>query len=111
MCVSDTAKSGQKTYSDLGLKFSGVDKHPFQKKIEGINFIPNVQPGKIIRWKSVLDAIVYNFAYFKQSTSIFGREVTGNYSVSESWKGQEICPVKLTLWNQVWHSCQGKNKQ
>lgn len=85
MCVSVTAKSGQKTYSDL--EFSGVGKHPFQKKIEGTKFIPNVQPGKIVRWKAVLDAIEYNFAYFKQNTSIFDREVTGNYSVSESWKG------------------------
>lgn len=73
MCVSDTAKSGQKTYSDL--EFSGVCKHPFQKKIEGTNFIPNVQPGRIIRFirtriirKAVLDAIEFNFAYFKQST-------------------------------------------
>lgn len=49
MCVPDTAKSGQKTHSDVGLEFSGVDKHPFQKKIKGTNFILNVQPGKIIR--------------------------------------------------------------
>lgn len=85
MCVPDTAKSGQKTHSDL--EFSGVGKYPFQKKIEGTNFIPNVQPGRIIRWKAVLNVIELNFAYFKQSPWIFGRKVTGKYSVSESWKG------------------------
>lgn len=62
MCVPDTAKSGQKTHSDVGLEFSGVDKHPFQKKIKGTNFVLNLQPGKIIRWKAVLDAIEYDFA-------------------------------------------------